>query len=41
MVDLVEIEVGPPTQKIELAGCGVAFSQLRVFLTGLMVEWAR
>lgn len=39
-VDLIEIEVGPPAQKIELAGCGVAFAQLRVVLTGRMAEWA-
>ena len=38
-VDLVEIEVGPPTQKIALAGCGVAHAQQRVVLRGRMAEW--
>ena len=40
-VAVVEIEVGPPAQKIELAGCGVAFAQLRVVLTCRMAELAR
>jgi len=31
-VDLVEVEVGPPAQKIALAGAGVACAQLRVVL---------